>query len=468
MSDAHKAEDKGKKIMGKESSSSSAKSSSKDSKKVKKSCSSSSKGDRDNASDILSKLLKTSTKPAETVSKPTQDSPSLGNDAHQSIVTDPNPENLTLQQISNNSLHKTMETFMQSMANQQAQITATMAQLSARLDQIDTQVANNPQPTGQVSEVDHDNSHIDGGDSTTPHDEVENLDELVERIDLGKDDDDQAQGALDRIMSNLHLEYEQEETGQPIKDSLANLVNDMLQKKLSDEKSKEKSDKLLRPRNLELLQPPKVNKEIWNHKKVKAWAKGQDLKYQRTQKLLMKGLIPIISVLDLLLESTEQGLSPQDVINCSSNLLESLTLLTDCNHEMNHRRKDNFRRTLPSNFSNLCTYSREVSQQLFGEDIVKDVKDINETNRLLNTSSRPSTRGRGAAGPAFLGNRRGGRGRAHHSMSRRMHPYGLTAPYQAHPYPHQMPMMAQGPQYQYPRGGGKMRTQRPYKKGPKA
>ena len=69
---------------------------------------------------------------------------------------------------------------------------------------------------------------------------------------------------------------------------MAPLVTDMLKKSLPDEKPKEKAEKHKRVENVALLQLPQVNTEIWGHKKVKVWAKTQDLKYQKIKTVVKR------------------------------------------------------------------------------------------------------------------------------------------------------------------------------------
>ena len=99
---------------------------------------------------------------------------------------------------------------------------------------------------------------------------------------------------------------------------------------------------------MDFLVTPKVNKEVWTHKSVKAATKTVDLKYQKTQTLLVKGLIPLLGVIDSML-SSPQGLDAEQVSASSGALLESVQLFASANHEINYRRKDNFRRALPAN-----------------------------------------------------------------------------------------------------------------------
>jgi hypothetical protein len=202
--------------------------------------------------------------------------------------------------------------FIKAVTDQQKVLTASLQQITTEVSQMKQAQGPGP-PAAAGAPPSRQDGASDMAIPDTNINSVDAIDELVQQVEnlqcgaaaTREAADQQVQGILDQIMLDMHAEYEQEELGPDVKPNLAVLLNDMLQRKLSDEKSKEKAERQLRPQNLDLLQPPKINREIWMHKKVKSWAKGQDLKYQRTQNLLLKGLVPIVNVIDLLMDSAQ-------------------------------------------------------------------------------------------------------------------------------------------------------------------
>ena len=97
---------------------------------------------------------------------------------------------------------------------------------------------------------------------------------------------------------------------------------------------------------------------------------------------MVKGIIHIFGVIDSLLHNPD-GLHVKLIKSATSSLLESVQLLASANHEINYRRKDNFRRALPQNMYPVCSYSRDVTTYLFGDDVTKTLTDISATNQAL-------------------------------------------------------------------------------------
>ena len=101
----------------------------------------------------------------------------------------------------------------------------------------------------------------------------------------------------DQLLKEIEEGYESdEEVGQNMKhEKLAQSMTKMAKGKLTEEKIKEKIEKHKRPANLE-FNVPKVNPEIWGM--MEYFAKTQDLRLQKQQKLLTKAACALAKAAD--------------------------------------------------------------------------------------------------------------------------------------------------------------------------
>ena len=68
--------------------------------------------------------------------------------------------------------------------------------------------------------------------------------------------------------------------------------------------------------------------------------------------------------------------------NSVSALMDGVLLLANANQELNYRRRELMRPQLNTNYRRLCSPSNPVTAELFGDDLLKAVKGITDTNRL--------------------------------------------------------------------------------------
>lgn len=63
-------------------------------------------------------------------------------------------------------------------------------------------------------------------------------------------------------------------------------------------------------------------------------------------------------------------------------VMDSMTLMANANIELNLRRRDLMRPDLNAQYQRLCAPSVPITNLLFGDDLTKEVKDINATNKV--------------------------------------------------------------------------------------
>ena len=173
----------------------------------------------------------------------------------------------------------------------------------------------------------------------------------------------------------------EEETGPGIQTQLAEIVTSMCQNGLTDKEQKEKMEALLRPENCEMLQPTRVNPMIWD--KLSPGTRSADIKIQQVQKLLVKGVIPLVNMADAVLKAlTDKGSLPatQDLF---SGLTTSLGLLILSNYTLNMRRRELIIPDMHQDYQALKSAKKvPLTTQLFGDDLEKTIDDIAKANRV--------------------------------------------------------------------------------------
>ncbi len=170
----------------------------------------------------------------------------------------------------------------------------------------------------------------------------------------------------------------EKDIGEPIRSDVAKSLRHGLMYKLEDKKLKETMDKHKCPSNCEPLQLPMINPPIWSD--ITPNTRSRDLKLQRVQRPLIKGLMAL-SKLD-------------KNFKLNQDVRDGFMLLANANYEMNCLRKELIKPDLNPQFHHLCrplteerarkeklVPSREYCSLLFGTDLGKQVKDIQEERK---------------------------------------------------------------------------------------
>ncbi|VDH89895.1 Hypothetical predicted protein [Mytilus galloprovincialis] len=111
--------------------------------------------------------------------------------------------------------------------------------------------------------------------------------------------------------------------GSPVHDEIAKIVNQGAESAV-DHKNKEVQelvDKFVRPENCEFLEVPKVNKVLWSSKETSKRLKDNDRSLQRTQGYLVKGMIPVVQLMEKSLKSSSEESEETDLSSQRRKLL---------------------------------------------------------------------------------------------------------------------------------------------------
>ena len=168
-----------------------------------------------------------------------------------------------------------------------------------------------------------------------------------------------------------------EERGPPVHEELAKIVTRLIRDGMLEDKLQDKLNKYPQPENCEGLTKVGVNQLMWDN--LSPGIRSQDLKFQKVQRSLVKGMTVLARVADAVLKRANDINGGKAV---AQEAIDSLSLLAHANTELNTRRKELIKPDFHSDYKHLCSVSTTVTDKLFGEDLSKQVKDIFAVNRV--------------------------------------------------------------------------------------
>ena len=227
--------------------------------------------------------------------------------------------------------------------------------------------------------------------------------------------------------------------GPPVENDLAETVNQGLQAQI-DHRGDE-IQKLLkqyeRPENCSFLDVPKVEKSLWISNKTDKSVKDSDKLFQRTQMYLTKGMIPLVQVMDKSIKA--ETMDKEEVFDLA---MDAFSLLAHAHKDMSNQRKRLITPAINTQYRVLCNESSPITAtQLFGDDINKQIKDIDDSRKLGNSLIHTKTNFKGKAFKQFKEHRKEtkpyGRFQQHKSSSSTKDQSFLEKGSQRTPYPSQ-------------------------------
>ncbi|XP_067654424.1 uncharacterized protein [Haliotis asinina] len=281
-----------------------------------------------------------------------------------------------------------VEKALKRLADGQAEQSQTMEKIGSVLELISSRLASGGDSRNQpsTSECMQDGGAHDSAQEGDSETDVDDMDILVENcMNAGGPKDKEQHNNddcidIDSLMADMREFFDDEDdTGADILSELAKSINDGLAKSPNMEKLKPLMDKYKRPRNTELLVVPRVNEEIWNG--ARPHTRGRDLKLQQTQGLLVKTAIPLVELMNTLMNAVmqKQAVNPKELL---AKTKDSLRLLMGVHTDINVKRRENFKPDLQGPYKRLCARGIATTTKLFGDELSKTIKDINESKEL--------------------------------------------------------------------------------------
>ena len=179
------------------------------------------------------------------------------------------------------------------------------------------------------------------------------------------------------FLKTVQNDLKSEETGPPIHEELAKIVTRLVRDGMLEERLQENINKYPQSENCEGLTKVRVNQLIWDN--LSSTIRSQDLKFQKVQTSVVKGMTTLARVTDAILKRVNE-INGGKVL--AQEAIDSLSHLAHANTELNNRRKELIKPDLHTDYKHLCSASTTVTAELFGDDLSKQVKDISEVNRV--------------------------------------------------------------------------------------
>jgi hypothetical protein len=186
-----------------------------------------------------------------------------------------------------------------------------------------------------------------------------------------------------------------DDVGDPIKDSLAKLCNGRFTQKLSDDKLKERLNSNKKPANCSDVRVPSVNKEVWGQ--IPMFARKNDVKLANTQQIITKAAFAVSRLTNDLLEGKN------DIKANVRKGTDALALLGHACSDLSIRRRVMLKPFVNKQYQGICDEScgPKITDKLFGDNLATSIKEAKEMDRL---GSNMGTHGQKSG--AFLGHKK--------------------------------------------------------------
>ena len=106
---------------------------------------------------------------------------------------------------------------------------------------------------------------------------------------------------------------------------------------------------------------------------------SQDVRMQKVQTSLFKVMCASTSIINKLVNQIPLLPVGNDMLQEAT---DTFAMFGNTNTELNHRHRELIKPDLHNGYKHLCSSSIPITDQLFGDDLRKQVKDFKEVNRI--------------------------------------------------------------------------------------
>lgn len=211
----------------------------------------------------------------------------------------------------------------------------------------------------------HDNDEYD--DTHEDHDQVDAT------PNKRKADDN----SLSKFASMAKRVKTRETLGAKIDETLADNVTDLFRNGMNEDQFIEltKDENTPRPENCEGLAIVKTNQLIWDI--ISPQAQSVERKMQVIQKAIVKASTVLVNTVNKM-ASTDENNNTIDECN------DALAILGHANRKVNITRRELIKPEMSFEYIHLCSQSVEYTSNLFGDDVQKRAKEIEDCSKISN------------------------------------------------------------------------------------
>ena len=172
---------------------------------------------------------------------------------------------------------------------------------------------------------------------------------------------------------------EKESFGSAVADVIAQRVSDACSKKPLESEFKELQDKYKTPQNCKFFCVPKMNLELWHD--LPRHTKSKDLGILEVQKNIVKSAQPLVQLFDsvLVAQNERKMLQPSEILPVIG---DAITFLGHASFLASLKRRDFLKPDIAVAYHSVCSKSNPVTTFLFGDELPKHIKDIEEVDKI--------------------------------------------------------------------------------------
>ena len=240
------------------------------------------------------------------------------------------------------------------------------------------------QPRALAHEISSDEGEITDDESEAFAIDEDQVDAFLESANEDDPDGVMSDAVLNDWIDELGKELQDsEETGPPLAENLAKLVENVIAKRMTKDKIKTLMEKTTKPSNATILTAPRVNQQIWM--KMKPETRSKDIKLTKISEKVAKGLIAVARVaegLGSMKEKVEKEGVKKELKTLTRQALEALQLGAASLQDLSQKRRSEIKIDLNVAYKQLCNVPDKENELLFGQDLPARVKELNEARAL--------------------------------------------------------------------------------------
>lgn len=221
--------------------------------------------------------------------------------------------------------------------------------------------------------------------------EGENLDKFDNLLEINDNDCeiDDGQDLLAELKDFIQTE---DETGDGISKSLADLVNTGIRMKVPENKAKEILNKYRKPENCKNIKVSKVNSGIW--KQIGRRTRDVDVKLQKTQAFMAKAICPLLYLTDKLMKSCEkkESMDSKKLMELFSLSRDSYKLMQVAFTDLTFKRRHFICNELQHKYRELSGEENPVTDYLFGDNVKDLVSKVDAEITVARKLGRKGTK----------------------------------------------------------------------------
>ena len=220
----------------------------------------------------------------------------------------------------------------------------------------------------------------------------DNSGELVSEIDTDENANVLERKSAESRFSSMSKRFKmQEHCDSSIDETLAENVNNLFRNGIEEDRYNElvKDEQNARPENCESLVVVKTNHLIWDA--ISHGARTNDKKLQNIETSVVKAATILVKSVNKMAVLEQENEKYGELIeNCN----DVLAILGHSNRQINLMRRDLMKPEIKTEYAHLCTHSLPFTHELFGDDVSKTAKEIEDCAKISNKIHRGGLRGR--------------------------------------------------------------------------